>query len=132
MLVAGLALAVLFVARPAQAQIIGHFDYVDVAMVDYAYGWICDQANPYANPAGTLAVYSGGSYYFDAPLVSGYWGFPRPDVPQAGLCGGNAAVGWGLVGWFASPVHIYYRHPNGWLQELGGSPKWCTGPGLCY
>lgn len=30
-------------------------------------------------------------------------------------------------------VHVYYRHQNGTLQELGGSGKNCTGQyPVCY
>jgi hypothetical protein len=127
------ATACALLSFPVQASTIrGWFDAVGIGMVDTAYGWICDESNPYQPPAGVLSVYVGGTHQGDYPLNGGNWGMTRSDVPEAGFCGGNANVGWAILSWFNYPMYVYYKHPDGTLQLLGGSPKTCTGPGWCY
>jgi hypothetical protein len=109
-------------------------DAIFVGMAPAAYGWICDDSNPYSPPPGTLMICSSapagqsGSSCQNFPL--GGPPMSRPDAASA--CGGNPSVGWGFYLYFSNPVYAYYRHPDGSLQPLGGSGKVCTQYGWCY
>ena len=134
---ASIAMALLgAAAAPASANILGWFDSVNVAMVDNAYGWICDSASPNTAPAGDLVVKNRNSgFTVGTYSVASSWGGYRPDVPSAGFCGSNDYTGWTVMGWFAhtdEPIDVYYRFPDTTMQLLGGSGKVCNGVGWCY
>ena len=130
--------ALCFSTAASAHTIRGWFDVINVGMVDVAYGWICDYWNPYQTPLGaTLVVYTGGpaggggSFYFETALNQNSWYGYRPDA--ASQCNGYSYSGFSLAGWFApGPMHLYFRDQTGALNELPGSPKTCSGPGLCY
>ena len=132
---AAVALLASAIASVAHAGIQGYFDKLNVASTDTAYGWICDTSNFSTAPAGELVIYVAGSYYGEVE-VANVWGGYRPDVPSGGFCGTNNYTGWAITGWFATPnspgTQIYYRHPGGTLELLGGSGKVCPNPGDCY
>ena len=134
------AVTATLMSTPSHAAIIGYFDVIYVGMVDSAAGWICDTNVPYQPPPGNLVIYIDGpvgvgELYYEAS-VSSVWYQERPDVANAGLCGGFRYTGWHTPAlWLAShpTVHAYYRDTGGTLQELNGSGKNCTGQyPTCY
>jgi hypothetical protein len=136
-----IAVSSALLSTPSQAAIIGYFDVIYVGMVDSAAGWMCDTNAPFQVPPGNLVIYidgpvGTGELYYEAPVSSVCY-VERPDVANAGMCGGFRYTGWqtGAVWLAAHPtVHAYYRDPGGSLQELNASGKNCTGItyGPCY
>ncbi len=104
------------------AGVNGWFDKVNVAMVDNAYGWVCDTWLPQETPVtGVLSVYINGSFYRDYSLMNGAWGYSRPDA--AYLCNGYSAVGWQIMDWFfqtpGTAMDVYFKYNDGTMQQLG-------------
>ena len=134
MWIATAALSAAMAAGHANAGEIGWLDGVNVDMVDTAYGWVCENEDPYMTPSyGSIDVYldapadKGGYYYGNYRLQQYNWGYLKQNVNAAGYCGSNPYVAFRLEGWFSedsggpNTIYLYWRDSAGHLTPIGGS-----------
>jgi hypothetical protein len=134
MWLAAVTFASMAMAGNANAAEIGWLDGVAVGMDDVAYGWVCENEDPFHTPEyGSIDVFLDGPagfgiYYGNFPLVQGNYGYFKQGVNAAGFCGSNPYVSFEIWGWFSDPggqspntIYVYWRDSQGNLTKIGGS-----------